>query len=204
MNKLKESKKITLEERILLLQKQAAHSSLSVGEILSILSGKGKSVVLVLLSLPFCQPIQIPGLSTPFGIAIAFVGLRLAFGKHIWLPKRFLQKKISPDTLNKMTSKAIKLLRKMKPWIHLRFDWVCNSKFMQIMNGLTIAFLGIFLALPLPIPLSNLTAAWAIFSIGLGTLEDDGIFVLIGYAITILTIAFFSFMILLSNHNLHI
>ena len=65
---------------------------------------------------------------------------------------------------------------------------------MHIINCLAICILGIFLALPLPIPLSNLTAAWSIFLIALGILEDDGVFVLIGYLISFLTIIVFIIM----------
>ncbi len=201
MKKLKKHPK-TLEERILILQKKANYSSISIREILYILSGKGRSLLLILLSLPFCQPIQIPGLSTPFGLAIAFVGLRLAFRKHVWVPKQFLAKTISSHILKKMTSKAFSLVSKMKPWIHPRIDWACNSPLMHVVNGLTIASLGVFLALPLPIPLSNLTAAWAILLIALGTLEDDGVFVIIGYAISLIMILFFSLIIQITKQNL--
>jgi hypothetical protein len=187
--------KKTLEERILILQKQAAHASISIQEILYTLSGKGRPVILILLSLPFCQPIQIPGLSTPFGLVIAFIGLRSAFGRHIWLPKQFLAKTISTPILKKLTRKALYLISKMKPWIHPRMDWICNSPSMQIVNGLTIATLGVFLALPLPIPLTNLAAAWSILLITLGTLEDDGLFVSAGYATFLLTVAFFLILI---------
>lgn len=188
-------RKKTLEERILILQEQATRASISVREILYTLSGKGRAVILILLSLPFCQPVQIPGLSTPFGLIIAFIGLRSAFGRHIWLPKQFLAKTIGTRNLKKITRKALYLISKMKPWIHPRMDWICHSSSMQIVNGLTIATLGVFLALPLPIPLTNLAAAWSILFITLGMLEDDGLFVSIGYAIFLLITAFFLILI---------
>ena len=184
----------TLEERILLLRQEAKAAPLSIAEILSVLSGKGRCLILILLSIPFCQPLQIPGLSTPFGIAIVLIGLRIVFGKRIWLPKKLLAKKVSPHIFEKITNKTLTLVRKIKPWIHPRLIRLCHSPFMKKMNGLMIVILGIFLALPLPMPLSNLTAAWSIFLIALGMLEDDGVFVFIGYLISLLTIAFFLFM----------
>lgn len=173
-----------------------AHKApLSIKKILEILSGKGRSVFLILLSIPFCQPLQIPGLSTPFGLCIAFVGLRFTSKGHIWLPRRFLKKKISYTLLKKITKRTLYFLNLIQPWIHPRLDWVCNSSFMKVMNGLMIALLGILLALPLPVPLSNLTAAWGIFLMALGALEDDGVFILIGYAISLLTLGFFLLML---------
>ena len=184
----------TLEEGILLLRQEAKGEPLSIAEILRILSGKGRSLILILLSIPFCQPIQIPGLSTPFGLAIAFIGLRIVFGKRIWLPKKLLAKKIPYPTFEKITDKTLALAKKIKPWIHPRLIWMCHSPFMKKGNGLIVLILGIFLALPLPIPLSNLTAAWSIFLVALGVLEDDGVFVLIGYLLSLLTVTFFLLM----------
>ncbi len=184
----------TLEEGILLLQEESKAGPLSIAEILHILSGKGRSVVLILLSIPFCQPIQIPGVSTPFGLAIAFIGLRMLFGKRIWLPKKLLAKKVPSNTFEKITDKTLVLLRKIKPWIHPRLTGLCHSPYMKKVNGLVIIILGILLALPLPIPFSNLAAAWSIFLIALGMLEDDGVFILIGYFLFLLTVAFFLLM----------
>ena len=184
----------TLEEVILLLQQQAKDAPLSIAEILRILSGKGRSLILILLSIPFCQPIQIPGLSTPFGVAIAFIGLRIVFGKRIWLPKKLLAKKVPSLTFEKITDKTLALVRKIKSWIHPRLIWMCHSPCMEKGNGLIIFILGIFLALPLPIPLSNLIAAWSIFLVALGMLEDDGVIVLIGYLLFLLTVMFFLLM----------
>lgn len=184
----------TLEEGILLLRKEAKGISLSIAEILCILSGRGRSLILILLSIPFCQPIQLPGLSTPFGLAIAFIGLRIVFGKRIWLPKKLLIKKVPSAVFEKITDKTLTLARKIKFWIHPRLIWMCHSSCMKKMNGLIIFILGIFLAFPLPIFLSNLTAAWSIFLVSLGMLEDDGVFVLIGYLVFLLTVAFFLLM----------
>ncbi len=184
----------TLEEGILLLRQEAKGKLLSIAEILRILSGKGRFLILIVLSIPFCQPFQIPGLSTPFGFLISFIGLRIVFGKGILLPKKLLAKTIPAPALEKITDKILALVRKIKPWIHPRLIWMCHSPFMKKINGLIIFILGIFLALPLPIPLSNLAAAWAIFLVALGVLEDDGVFVIIGYLISLLTATFFLLM----------
>lgn len=156
-----------------------------------ILSGKGRSLIIIFLSLPFCQPIQIPGLSTPFGIVIAFIGLRMAFGKRVWLPKRVLLKTISSTIIQKITKKSLRLINKMKHFIHPRLNWLCEHRAMKIINGLLIFFLGLFLAFPLPVPLTNLAAGWSIFLVSLGLLESDGIFVIAGYLVSLITIAFF-------------
>ena len=190
----------TLEQEILLLQEKSKEGPMTIGEIFNILTGKGRALIVLLLSLPFCQPIQIPGFSTPFGLAIAFFGLRAAFGKHLWLPQALLTKSISTEILQKVTEKTLYVIRKIKPWLHPRLNWMCHSFPMRMVNGIVIFILGIVLALPLPIPLSNLTAAWSIFLIALGNLEDDGLLVLIGYIATLLTFIFFGIVALSLEH----
>lgn len=181
----------SLEDEIVLLQNEAKGKSLSIEKILGILSDKGRLLILILLCLPFCQPIQIPGLSLPFGLVIAFMGLRVAFRKQAWLPKKLIVKEVPAHTIELITTKALAVIRKLKPWIHPRLVWLSRAPVMEKVNGLILCVLGIFLALPLPIPLSNLTAAWSIFLIALGMLEDDGVCILIGYAISLLTLIFF-------------
>jgi len=169
----------TFEQRLLLLQKRIKIIPLSVSKLIYMLSGKGRILAAIVLSFPFCQPIHIPFLSTPLGLAIALIGLRVAFGKRIWLPKKILSKKISRKTFSKITDQALWLVQKMKPWVHPRILWLSS---MNRTNGLLICINGIILALPLPIPFFTLPYAWSIFLIGLGMLENDGVLILLGYA----------------------
>ncbi len=179
------------KDLVTLLEKSQRQPTISIKEILRVLSGKGRVLILMFLSWPFCQPLQIPGLSTPFGLIIAFVGVRIAFSKRIWLPKTVLLKTIPSATIQKVSQKGLKLLTKIARLIHPRFRWLYGLKIMHICNGLLIVLLGIFLALPLPIPLTNLSAGWAIFLLSIGLLENDGFFLIAGYLVTLLTIAFF-------------
>ncbi len=182
------------ENLALLLEKAQSQTAVSIGEILKILSGKGRLLVLILLSLPFCQPLQIPGLSIPFGLVIALMGFRMAFGKHVWLPKSLLSKTVPSATIKKIAEKYLKLMKKMSCLIRPRLEWLYSHKIIHVCNGLLIVILGIILALPLPIPFTNLPAGWAIFLISLGLLEDDGVFILAGYFVTLITLAFFTFL----------
>jgi len=171
-----------------LLEKSQRQEAVAIREILEILSGNGRVLILIFLSLPFCQPLQIPGLSIPFGLAVTFIGLRMAFGKHVWLPKNILLKNVPSVTVQKIAQKGLKLIKKLTPFIHSRFNWLCEHEIMQVCNSLLLAILGVILALPLPIPLTNLSAGWAIFLISIGLLENDGVFILVGYFIALLTI----------------
>lgn len=183
----------TLEQNLqIFLEKSQKVEALSIKEILDTLSGKGRFVILILLSLPFCQPIQIPGLSTPFGLFIAFIGIRMAFSKRIWLPKWLLSKNISSAVTAKITRKTLKIIKKLRPFIRPRIIWLCNYR---ALSGLLLCLLGIFLALPMPIPFTNFFAGWAILLLSIGLLESDSLFFILGCVISLVTICFFIFIL---------
>ena len=179
------------EDLSILLKKANRQTSFSIGEILNIFPGKGRELLLIFLSFPFCLPIQIPGLSTPFGLIIAFIGFRMAYAKRIWLPKKVMLQTISSSTVQRIAQKCLGFMKKMAPWIHPRLGWLSKHRIMHISNGLLFVLLGLFLALPLPIPLTNFLAGWAIFLLSIGLLEDDGVFILAGYLIALFIILLF-------------
>ena len=67
---------------------------------------------------------------------------------------------------------------------------------MQIFHGVLIVFLGVFLALPLPIPLTNFAPGWSIFLISVGLLEKDGLIVAVGYLTSLVAVAYLVFVLL--------
>lgn len=181
----------SLAERLNHLLNQAQAQELPVSTVVDALAGKGQAVLMILFSLPFCQPIQIPGFSTPFGVLLAFIGLRIAFGHRIWIPERLLKKKISYRALKKISSVAIKITEKLSFLVSTRIVWLVKNPSLRIVHGVTIAVLSILLALPLPVPFTNLLAAYPILAFGLGILEDDGLMIAIGYLLTIFCFSFF-------------
>src|SRR4051794_19303956 len=113
----------TLEDDLKALkEKSQTTTSITVEDILSSTLEKSRLLLIILLCLPFCQPIQIPGFSTPFGIVIAFVSLRVAFGKHIWLPQVLLKKAIPTEIIIKIVDKSSVVLQKMRKFIRPRLQ----------------------------------------------------------------------------------
>jgi hypothetical protein len=158
----------------------------SIGDIFSILSGRGYAVLLTLMTFPFTLPIQIPGFSTPFGLIMAFLGLRLAFGKHLWWPEWILNRQISSKSVDSIVEHLINFFESDKMnFLRPRFP-IFLHPFFHRLNGLLICFLSLLLALPLPLPLSNIIPSVPLLCISLGLLEDDGLFIAIGYALSAL------------------
>jgi hypothetical protein len=186
----------------MIVDESKIHDKIAVKRIFSILSGKGYAALLVILSLPFCIPIQIPGFSTPFGLALAFLGLRISFGKHLWWPKRVLDKELSSQKVGHLTEKTIIVFTKIQKILHPRFLVLIKNSLLHRLHGLLVFTLAIFLSLPLPIPMTNMLTALPIFCIGLGLLEDDGVMILIGYFLALVTLGLFSALFIFSKFHL--
>lgn len=182
--------KISLKEALENLLKNADGKPVKLAVVMQSLAGRGYPALLVLIGLPFCFPLQIPGFSTPFGLFLAFMGLRIAFGKQIHCPE-FLNRDISYESLERIVNTALWGLKKTHKIVKERLSFLSTSPRLHQLHGVVIFFLGLTLALPLPIPFTNLLVAAPIVSLGLGLLEDDGVFVIIGYILSFIAVGFF-------------
>ena len=163
------------------LEKTLNQKGLTVSQLVFALEGKGHAAIMAVLALPFCFPIQIPGLSTPFGIILIFSGLRIAFAQAPWLPGWLMVRDIPDGTAHSLLRGLRWIATPAEKILHPRLYGLCRNPTLHRIHGLLIAFLAMLLALPLPIPFSNLLAAVPILLISLALLEDDGAFLIAGY-----------------------
>jgi len=177
------------EQTLHLLMKKTERQRISIQALLTILFGQGKVLLLMFLSLGFCQ---IPGIAMILGLFIAYLGVRISMGKSsIWLPKFVLKKKIPSFFLNKIIRQTLQMLHFIKRWSMPRYAWAAKNG-TRIVNGVAIACVGLCLASSPPIPLTGLLGSLAIFLIGIGLLNLDGLYTALGY-----TAAFLYFILVL-------
>jgi hypothetical protein len=168
------------EKKISLVLKKGR--SVSVRRFLFILSGKGKLLFLTFFALPLAQ---IPGFSIFFGLLICYFGLRIGFyKKSIWLPNFIQKKKIPPYFLKKSVHQILFVLKILKRWSFSRYTWATRLLVTHRLNGIMIAIVGISLAMCPPIPFIGTIAFAPGFLIGVGLLNDDSIYLVLGYVFT--------------------
>jgi hypothetical protein len=136
--------------------------------------------VLALIAIPFV------GLSTPFGLAIALLGAQLMIGRHQpWLPAR-ARRRALPMT---MLDRVLGLLARRTRWLarlsRRRWELAIQPRLI----GLCIVLLALGLALPLPIPGSNLVFLIPLFTYAIGILERDGVWIVLGHLATAINMA---------------
>jgi len=162
---------------------------MSVADIIRHTRGRGLQTIAIILCLPFLSPVAIPGLSIPFGIAIAICGLRIAFRHQPWLPEFIAKRHISFAVLEKTLRFGIAVHTRLEKFLRPRWTVVLDSHASQMAAGSAIAVSAFLLSLPIPppFPFTNMIPGFAIVMLCLGMLERDGVVVLFGYVLTVVS-----------------
>jgi hypothetical protein len=128
--------------------------------------------ILVLIAIPFF------GLSTPFGLAIALMGMQMMVGRdRPWLPKRARKRELSMAMLDRVAGILSRRTRWLVKATRRRWELLIRPRII----GLGIFILSLGLALPLPIPGSNWVFLLPLFIYAVGLLERDGVWILVGH-----------------------
>lgn len=183
-----------LSEELAGLQTHAGEQALTLGEIVETLGGRGYSLVVILLALPFITPIPLPGLSTPFGLAIALIALRLSLGQRPWLPERLLRRTVPAGFLSRVLRVSGSVIRFFEKFLRPRLPVLSDSGPMRQLHAFVMFLAACSLLLPLPIPFSNTFPAWVVLLMAGGLLERDGVFILAAYGMVFAGLAFFIFL----------
>jgi hypothetical protein len=180
-----------LSEELVKLEEKSREQSINLGDVIFLLDERAHTFLLLLLSLPFVQPIPLPGLSTPFGVAIAFLGISFLVGQKPWLPRRLLKMQL-PETF---LAPALRGMRRpvciMEALLRPRILFLTTNLSMQRLEGLCILVCGVLLSLPLPIPFSNMLPAMTVIAFACSTLGKDGFFYVGGIFCFAITVVFF-------------
>ncbi len=181
-----------LSEELLELAQNFPHAEIRLRDLMERFEGRVYTLFLIILSLPFCQPIPLAGLSTPFGLVILLLGLRFAFRRQPWLPQKLLDAKLPSKLLLKILVGGGKVLGMLERFLRPRFFSVFDYRLTQFLGGAAISLCGFLLLLPLPIPLSNLLPALVVVILAASFSERDGLMLGTGAGIFVITLLFFA------------
>lgn len=184
-------KPLRLSEEINRLVAAFTERPVRLREILEITRGRGYTLLVALLALPFCTPIPLPGLSTPFGIVIALIGFRFLLREKVRLPKRLLDTELSPKFFPEFLSATRRLVRWMEYFLKPRWTWMLDADAFRHAYGAIILACGVLLLLPLPIPFTNTLPALTVVFLAAAMLERDGYFVVAGLVTFLMAMGYF-------------
>jgi hypothetical protein len=172
-----------------------ADRPLPLSVLLKQVGNSGFGTISGILTMPMLIPLPIPlvGFSALVGSGIMLVGCQLALGyEKPYLPQRIARIELSPAASQKILKNINRLLQPLERMSRHRFSRFSNSWWGCRITGVCLAWDALLMSLPLPIPLTNLVPAYTILFLAIGLLEFDGLFILIGYGMTVVTTIFFA------------
>src|SRR5688500_1125880 len=141
-----------LSDELAMILREFEVETVTLREVIALLHGRGYVLLVMLLALPFCTPIPLPGVSTPFGLVIAIIGVRLACGAKPWLPQRLLDTRLPPKLFAKVFAVTRKIILAFERLLRPRMLWVTASPRLEQLHAVPIVICSLILLLPLPIP----------------------------------------------------
>jgi hypothetical protein len=146
--------------------------ALDLGELAARLGSEGTGLLVILLSIPFLQPLPTGGLSVPAGLLIAAAGLQAARGAdQLRLPAFVARKSLDEATLRRLLGLAEKAVGFLERAARPRGPaWARSPRLL----GFTIAALGALLAVPFYLPFAAMVCALPLVLLGLALIEGDG------------------------------
>ena len=180
-----------LSDELHLLAGRFAERRVTLQEVMDVLGARASGLLIIILALPFCAPISIPGLSVPFGLVILFIAARYAVGLPPWLPARLLATKLPPKFFRAVLEGASRFIGWIERRLRPRWPWWTDSPARLRVHTAMVGFCGFLLLLPLVgIPFTNTLPALVIVIGMLGMMERDGIAIASAYGLLIVTLAY--------------
>jgi hypothetical protein len=166
---------------------------ISLRQVLELIGEQGMLLFCVLLTIPFLLPVTIPGVSTPFGLLIIFIGIGVMLNRVPWLPARLMNQHFPTAHLKPALHKGAGLMARIDRFIRPRALVLTGSAAINRFNGLMVIIAAALLMLPLGVvPLTNTLPAWAVLLLAVGMLQRDGLFIAAGYGLVVATIVWFA------------
>lgn len=160
----------------------------SVSDLMRAMDARAVAALILLFALPNVVPTP-PGTSSILGLPLLYLTAQMMLGKLPWLPAIIADRSMTRSDFNSFVGRVTPLLARAERLLKPRLLFVTSATGERIIGGICLT-LAIVLALP--IPLGNMLPAFAISLMALGVLERDGLWVIIGFLVGVLSLVIVS------------
>lgn len=140
---------------------------------------------MILFSAPNLVPLP-PGASTVFGIPLLIVAAQLLYGSpRIWLPKAIANRSVDRGTFGTLATRLVPYLKRFEAIARPRY-WPASRVLAERWVGFVAFVMAVVLIMP--IPFGNWLPALAVVIISLGLAERDGLWVIAGTLLAVVSL----------------
>ena len=160
-------------------------------ELLGLVGEQGLLVFCAVLAMPFLLPVSLPFMSTALGAPMLLIGAAVVMNRVPWLPDRLLDHALPSETVQHVLERAAHMASRFEHLVRPRLLVLTATPFANSVNGVVLVIAVLLLMAPLPfVPFANTLPGIGIILLCLGMAERDGVVILAGHAITLISAAF--------------
>ena len=171
--------------------------TVTLAQVRDMVGSEGLMLLAAFLTIVFLVPVSVPGVSTVFGAGILLIGVSRLFRLELWLPKRIERRLVATERLRSALRRGLVWFRRLERISRpQRISWAASDGAVRVVNDCAIILGAALLMAPFGlIPFSNTLPAIALLLLAIGSLQRDGLFILLGHVFNLLTIAYFALLI---------
>lgn len=166
------------------LAEDESRERISVADLLLAMKDRAFGALIFIFAIPNTIPTP-PGTSAILGIPLVFLSLQMALGQKPWLPQVIARRSMLRTDFAGMVARIEPWIAKAERMLKPRLAPL-SSPSMERVIGVFCLILSIILALP--IPLGNMLPAVALCIMAFGILEKDGLWVILGAALGVVSL----------------
>jgi hypothetical protein len=165
-----------LSEILSALAEDEARERISVSDMLETMRARAFGALLLIFAFPNILPTP-PGVAGVLGLPLIFLSAQMMLGLNPWLPQFIAKRSLARSTFQGLVVRITPWLQRAERLMRARLSTLAEPAAQRALGALCLL---VSVALALPVPFANMAPSIALCVIGLGVLERDGVWIILG------------------------
>ena len=184
---LRSSDSRKISELVAALAHEHTRGRITFAEIIERLGDRSYGLLILTFALPMVVAGGIPGISTLFGVPLIYISAQLALGfSQPRFPRYLLTRSVDARDFNKAIDRLVPVVVRIEKYLRSRFPALVTPLAERLMGAISL-LMAIILALPIVFANGPTALAMTLFAVAI--LERDGLFVILGVIVSIVSTA---------------
>lgn len=165
-----------LSEILTTLAGDESRERISVHDMVETMRARAFGALLLIFAFPNILPTP-PGTAGILGLPLLFLSAQMMLGLDPWLPGFIARRSMARSTFQALVERITPWLSRAERLLRARMELLAHPRAQRLLGALCLI---VSVALVLPVPFANLVPSVALCIIGLGVLERDGLWIVLG------------------------
>jgi len=165
-----------LSEILTTLAGDESRDRISVHDMVETMRARAFGALLLIFAFPNILPTP-PGTAGILGLPLLFLSAQMMLGLDPWLPGFIARRSMARSTFQALVGRITPWLLRAERLLRARGEVLAHPRAQRLLGALCLV---VSVALVLPVPFANLVPSVALCIIGLGVLERDGLWIVLG------------------------